>query len=156
MKTTNTSSPIDPIVCLAHRFESIANKYVFKPMGVSAISMKILILLKNHGLLTPSDLIEMTSSTKSNMSQRLNFLEKEKYVTRAYASDEKDKRKIIIQLTPAGRRMISDLEKRVQKAQISFEKKFTKKEIAQHKAFVKKLTDIVDSSESEFEKIFNL
>ena len=80
MKKNNHIFPAESIVCLAHRFESIANKYVFYPMGLSAISMKILKLLKVHGRLTASDLIEMTSSTKSNMSQRLNFLEKEKYI----------------------------------------------------------------------------
>ncbi len=154
MKTTRTSSPVEPIVCLAHRIEAIADTYVFKPMGVSAISMKILQLLKNHASLTPSDLLGMIHSSKSNMSQRLNFLEKEKYVTRVYGSNAVDKRKVAIELTPAGKRMIAGLEKRFQKAQISFEKKFSQKEILQHRAFIKKLTDIIDSSEHEFEKIF--
>lgn len=104
--------------------------------------------------MTASELIEITGATKSNMSQRLSFLEKEKYIIRTYASDKKDKRKITIELTLAGKEMIADLEKRFKKAQISFEKKFTAKEIAQHKAFFKKLNSILDSGESELEKIF--
>ncbi|MEI8103805.1 MAG: MarR family transcriptional regulator [Candidatus Moraniibacteriota bacterium] len=156
MKTPPLSSPIEPIICLAHRIEAIADTYVFKPMGISAMSMKILQLLKNHESLTPSDLIQMLHSTKSNISQRLNFLEKEKYITRIYASDEADKRKVAVRLTLVGKRMISTLEKRFRKAHISFEKKFTEREIAQHRAFIKKLTSIIESSENEFEKIFKL
>lgn len=104
--------------------------------------------------MTASALIETTGATKSNLSQRLSFLEKENYIIRTYASDKKDKRKITIKLTPAGKEIIADLEKRFKKAQISFEKKFSKKEIAQHLAFFKKLNTILDSGESELEKIF--
>jgi len=154
MKNATASSPVEPIICLTHRFEAIANKYVFQPMGLSSISMKILKLLKLNESMTASELIEITGATKSNMSQRLSFLEKEKYIIRTYASDKKDKRKITIELTLAGKEMIADLEKRFKKAQISFEKKFTAKEIAQHKAFFKKLNSILDSGESELEKIF--
>jgi DNA-binding MarR family transcriptional regulator len=141
---------------LAHRFESIANKYVFQPMGLSSISMKILKFLKNCGPMTASNLIEMTNATKSNMSQRLSFLEKEKYIVKNYASDSSDKRKILIELTQDGRKVIATLEKRIGKAQISFEKKFSKKEIAQHRAFVAKLNSILDSEEHELEKLFKI
>ncbi len=156
MKINDSSSPVEPIVCLAHRFESIVNKYVFQPMNLSAISVKILKLLQENSSMTASALIEMTGATKSNMSQRLSFLEKEGYLTKTYASDSKDKRKISIRLTPAGKEKIADLEKRFKKAKISFEKKFTEKELAQHKAFFKKLSAILDSEESELEKIFKI
>lgn len=123
-------------------------------MGLSSTSMKILKLLKNRGPLTASKLIEITGATKSNLSQRLNFLEKENHILRTYASDKKDKRKVLIELTLTGKKMMLGIEKRLQKAQISFEKKFSEKEIAQHKAFIKKLNSILDSEESELEKIF--
>ena len=154
MKKNNFVSPVDSILCLAHRFEAIANKYVFQPMGFSAISMHILKLLKKAGPLTASDLIKSTGATKSNMSQRLSFLEKEKYITRACCDPCQDKRKITIRLTPAGKAKVNDLEKRFQKAQISFKKKLTAKEIAQHQAFVKKLNYILDNGENELVKIF--
>lgn len=151
---TDCCSPVEPIIHLAHRFESIANKYVFQPMGLSPISMKILKLLKNKKSMTASELVEITNATKSNISQRLNFLEKENYIARTYASDATDKRKITINLTPSGKKRIEDLEKRFKKAQISFEKKFTEKEIAQHREFIQKLNAILDSGENELEKIF--
>lgn len=153
MQATCSSSPFEQIICLSHRFEAIGNKYVFQPMGLSSISMHILQLLKNNGPQTSSDLIKMTNSTKSNMSQRLSFLEKESYVTKTYASND-DKRKIIIKLTPSGGKRLTDLEKRLKKAQISFEKKFSTNELAQHKAFFKKMNTILDNSENELEKIF--
>lgn len=154
MKKVAYAHPIEPIICLAHRFEAIANKYVFQPMGFSAISMQILKILKRNGQMTASDLIKLTSSTKSNMSQRLSFLEKEKYVRRLGCENCCDKRKITIELTPKGKEKINDLEKRFKKAQISFEKKFTAKEIDAHKAFFKKLNEILDSGEHELAKIF--
>ncbi|NTW26970.1 MAG: ArsR family transcriptional regulator [Candidatus Moranbacteria bacterium] len=154
MKKNDTSSPIEPIICITHRLEAIANKYVFQPMGFSHMSMKILKSLATSGPLTSSDLIRITSATKSNMSQRLSFLEKEDYVTRTHAENTGDKRKVIIKLTASGKRRLTDLEKRLQKAQISFEKKFTKNEIAQHKAFFKKLSVILDNGEHELAKIF--
>ena len=154
MKKNNHIFPAESIVCLAHRFESIANKYVFYPMGLSAISMKILKLLKVHGRLTASDLIEMTSSTKSNMSQRLNFLEKEKYIQRSHAGDGEDKRRVAIELTSKGKKIILDLEKKFSKAQVSFEEKFSVKELAQHKAFLIKINSILDTQEKELENLF--
>lgn len=146
--------PAESIICLAHRFENIANKFVFQPMGISSISMKILKLLRMHGTLTASDLIEFLSSTKSNMSQRLNFLEKENLIKKTYASDKKDKRKITIELTSEGKKLILNLEKRFQKAQISFEEKFTTKELQQHRDFVAKVNLILDNEETELIKLF--
>ena len=154
MNKNRPVSPAESIICLAHRFEAIANKYVFQPMGLSAISMKILKLLRIHGPLMVGDLIEMTNSTKSNLSQRLNFLEKENYIIRNYAVSDKDKRKVRIGLTDQGKKIILDLEKRFKKAQISFEEKFTAKELEAHRAFLKKINSVLDTEEKELEKIF--
>jgi DNA-binding MarR family transcriptional regulator len=146
--------PAESIVCLAHRFEAIANKYVFKPMGLSSISMKILKLLKIHGTLTASEMIETLDATKSNLSQRLNFLEKENLIIRSYASDKKDKRKIMIKLTKHGEKVIDGLEKRFHKAQISLEEKFSESELNQCQKFIAKVHQILDCEEKELEKIF--
>lgn len=154
MKKNIPLSHTETLLCLTHRIESIANKYVFQPMGFSAISMKILELLKIHKTLTASDLIKMLTATKSNISQRLNFLEKEKLIIKEYASDKKDKRKILIALTPKGKEMISNLEKRFRKAQISFEEKFSPEELKSHKEFMEKINTIIDNSEHELAKIF--
>ena len=154
MKKNNCISPAESIICLAHRLEAIANKYVFQPMGLSAVSMKILKLLSIHEQLTASDLIAMINSTKSNMSQRLNFLEKEKYIVRTHDADDHDKRKIRIKLTPQGKRMILNLEKRFKKAQISFEEKFSAKDLEEHRSFLVRINSILDTEEKELENFF--
>jgi DNA-binding MarR family transcriptional regulator len=154
MKKIPYASPIEPIICLAKKFEAIGVKYIFKPMGLSPMNMKILQILQANTSLTSSQLISITRATKSNMSQRLSFLEKEGFISRNYAGDDTDKRKVLIQITKKGIRKITDIEKRIQKAQISFEKKFTQKEIEQHKNFFQKLNKIIDEGECELDKIF--
>jgi DNA-binding MarR family transcriptional regulator len=146
--------PIESVVCLARRMENIADKYVFKPMGISSINMKILKALKWHVSLSPSDLIEITNSTKSNISQRLNFLEKEGSIRRNYASDKNDKRKVQLQLTTLGRKKLAVIEKRFEKAHISFSKRFSVEELAQHKLFMQKINTILDKEEDELKKLF--
>jgi DNA-binding MarR family transcriptional regulator len=156
MKNKIYTTPTESIVCLAHRFESIANKYVFKPMGLSSSTMHILKLLKIHKELTASDIIEILNATKSNISQRLNFLENEGHIKRIYASDKTDKRKIKISLTVQGKKEIQNLENRFQKAQIELEEKFTQKELEQHRNFIVKINSILDKGEIELEKLFKL
>ena len=73
--------------------------------------MKILKLLHIHGTLTASNIIEMLDATKSNISQRLNFLEKESLIKRSYAINKADKRQIMVSLTEQGEKIIIDLEK---------------------------------------------
>lgn len=123
-------------------------------MGLSSTSVKILGMLSHHKSLTPSQIIEMNNSTKSNISQRLSFLEKEGLITRDYATDKKDKRKVKVLLTDLGEKKLKEMHKVMTKAKISVEKKLSKGEIAQHEAFMQKLNDIMDSSESELEKLF--
>jgi DNA-binding MarR family transcriptional regulator len=156
MKKTGAISPIEPMVCLAHRLEAIANKYVFQPMGFSSVSMKIMKMLRSHPSLSPGDLIGITNSTKSNISQRLNFLEKAGYIRRSYASDKSDKRKINLRLTGSGEKKLEEIEKRFKKAHISFSKKFTQMEIEQHEAFMRKVNSILDVEENELEKLFKV
>ncbi len=154
MYTNDSLSPILPIIHIAHRFEAIAQRYIFQPTGFSPMSMNILRLLRDNGPLIASDLIRMTATTKSNMSQRLSFLEKEHLVSRMPAKENGDKRKTMISLTTSGKKKIATLEERIKKAEISFEKKFTPKELADHKAFFEKLSIILDNGECELTKIF--
>jgi DNA-binding MarR family transcriptional regulator len=154
MLKKDLSRPMEPIFCLAHRMETIVDKYVFKPMGISPISVKILKALSLHFPLSPGDLIEITNSTKSNISQRLNILEKEGSVRRNYASDKNDKRKVQLQLTVFGRKKIAIIEKRFEKAHISFARKFSAKELEQHRLFMQKINTILDKEEDGLEKLF--
>jgi len=154
MHTKNTISPIEPIICTAHRFEAIAKKYIFQPTGFSPTSMHILQVLKENGPMIASDLIEVIQTSKSNMSQRITFLEKECHITRTPMQEGEDRRKIIIALTSSGKKKITELEKRIKEAEISFEKKFSTEELRNHKAFFEKMGRILDDGECELAKIF--
>jgi DNA-binding MarR family transcriptional regulator len=147
-------SLITPIVCLANRLESIADKYVFIPMGLSAISVKILSHLKKSASLTPSELIKLTGSTKSNLSQRLGFLEREGLIRRDSAYLQTDKRKVKIHLTAAGADRLKEIAHRLKKAKLCLEKTFSPEEIDQHLKFLTKLNDRLNIEEIELEKLF--
>ncbi|EKD58375.1 MAG: hypothetical protein ACD_56C00141G0005 [uncultured bacterium] len=152
----SNDSNLHSIVCLAHRVEGMANKYIFLPMGLSSTSVKILGMLSHHAFLTPSQIIEMSSSTKSNISQRLSFLEKEGLIARDYASDRRDKRKVKVTLTSKGKEKMKEIQKVMHKAKLSVEKEFSEKEMTAHKAFIKKLNGVLDNSESKLTKLFKL
>lgn len=142
-------SSLHSIVCLSHRIEAIANKYIFMPMNLSSTSVAILGMLAHHKSLTPSQILEMSNSTKSNISQRLRFLEKEGLITRDYGSDKLDKRKVKVMLTTKGKEKLKEMHRVMEKAKLTVEKKFTKSEILNHKNFISKLNKILDSEEKE-------
>ncbi len=154
MSTKDTVSPIEPILCIAQRFETIAQKYIFQPIGFSQTSMHILQNLKEQGPMIASDLIEILHTSKSNMSQRIAFLEKKRYIKKTPMQAGKDKRKVLISLTLSGRKKIIELESKIKEAEISFEKKFSAEELKNHKAFFKKIEQILDDGECELMKIF--
>lgn len=155
MKKNPPAYTIESIICLAHRFESIANKYVFQPMNFSPVSMKILKALSLQPGLSPKDLLEITSSTKSNISQRLDHLEKKGFIKRGSAP-RKDRRKITLDLTSSGRKKLQEIEKRFERAHISFAENLESKELEEHRRFFKKLNLILDSSEDQLEKLFKI
>ena len=142
------------IIYIAARLESIANKYIFAPIGISSVSIKILGLLCCGKALTPGEILDKIGGTKSNISQRLNFLEKEGLIERTYAHFSEDKRRVAVQLTKKGTERMNEVMDRLNKAQISLENKFTKKELIEHKKFIKKISQILDTGEEEIRNAF--
>lgn len=149
----NQDSNLHSIMCLAHRIETIGNKYLFSPIGLSSSSAQILGMLSFHKSLTPTQILEMSNSTKSNISQRLSFLEKEGWIERDYGSNTKDKRKVDVVLTKQGQEKIKEIKKLMDKAKLSITKKFTRQELEQHIAFVSKMHKVLDSEEKELAKL---
>lgn len=151
----NTHIITHPIVYTATRLEAVANRFVFGPMGTTAASMKILGLLLAHGSLTPRRIVELGGGTKSNVSQRLNHLEKKKYIARAQDAYATDRRKVQVRLTQAGKNQVAEVRKRMKKAQICLAKCFNEKEIIQHVKFLEKINFIIDKEERNLDTIFN-
>lgn len=151
----NTHAITHPIVYTAARLEAIANRFVFGPMGATAASMKILGLLRQNGALTARRIVELGGGTKSNVSQRLDYLEKKKYIARVQDVFAADKRKVLVKLTRTGKEQLVEVRKRMKKAQICLAKCFTEKEIRQHVKFFEKINRIIDKEEKNLGKIFN-
>lgn len=134
----------DPIVSTAAKLERIANSHIFIHIGMSSASIKIMCILHKTSVTTPSAIQEYMGSSRSNVSQRLDFLEKQGYISRKHSPLSKDKRKVDISLTSMGKRKLKEAEKWLRKANLYLEKYFTKKELDAHFAFFKKLNEILD------------
>lgn len=152
MDTTNAIT--HPIIYTAARLEAIADRYIFGPMGTTASSMKILRLLHNHGPLTSQRIGELGGGTKSNVSQRLDYLESKGYVARDPENFPADKRKVLVKITKEGGQQIAEIQKRMKKAQICLSRHFSEKEIAGHAKFFEKINLIIDKEQKNLDKIF--
>lgn len=145
-------SIIEPIIMTAAQLEDFSNKYLFGPLSLTVSSMKILLILNRKGRLTAKEIIKNASGKKSNISQRLNLLEKKGYIVRYKKRNMKDKREFFIELTAEGKKKVKILYKHIGKFKLEFEENFSQKEIEQHFAFFKKLSGIIELKDQEFAK----
>lgn len=143
-------SIIEPIIITAAQLEDFSNKYLFGPLSLTVSSMKILLILNRKGRLTAKEIIKNVSGKKSNISQRLNLLEKKGYIVRYKERNMKDKREFFIELTTEGRNRVKILYKHIRKFKLEFEANFSQKEIEQHFIFFKKLSKIIEIKDKEF------
>jgi len=143
-------SIIEPIVFTASRLEVIANRYLFGPLEMTISSVKILRLLERKTKLTATEILEEIGGTKSNISQRLELLEKRGYIKKCHEKIQADKRKVSIELTQAGRKKLLKLYQHIKKTKLELEANFSKREIAQHYAFFKKLNELIEIKEEDF------
>jgi hypothetical protein len=63
----------DSFVLTAVRIEALTERYLFKPIGVTSASFKILFFVKKHPGCSPCQIMDYLGGTKSNITQRLNF-----------------------------------------------------------------------------------
>jgi DNA-binding MarR family transcriptional regulator len=144
-------SIIEPIIFTASRLEAIADRCLFRPIGINISSVKIMGLLCHKKTMTPKEILELAGGTKSNISQRLNFLEKKGYI-KTQKNTFDDKRKLSIKITPTGKAKLKEMHKHIHKVKLELESNFTKKEIEQHFAFFNKLNKIVSAEKKDFSK----
>jgi DNA-binding MarR family transcriptional regulator len=138
----------DSIIRTAMQLESIANRHIFSHIDMTSASIKIMcVLSKCPTCNTPTKILELIGGTRSNISQRLDYLEKNGLITRKHATAESDKRKVSVLLTAKGKRKLLEAEGLIQKANMYLEKHFTQDELAAHFAFFKKLNELLDAAE---------
>ena len=135
----------DHFIMTAMRLEAITERYLFKPVGISAASFKILAFIKNSPGCSPSQILNYLGGTKSNITQRLNFLEKNKYISSSRSTG--DKRKVLISISPLGAEKFNEVIDKFLENSIYLEKFFTKKELDAHFSFMLKFNSVLDKCE---------
>ena len=145
---------ISPLFSATSRLETLGNRYIFKPVGLTATSFKILTALRQTPT-TPSTLLTSVDCLKSNLSQRLHTLENKGLIRRLAHKHDTDRRQVFFQLTENGRRILRQAEAHARHVSLSFEKRFTKKELEQHKTFFTKLLALLAEKETALEKHFH-
>lgn len=149
-------SIVEPIIMTAARMEVIANRLFFHSLDISVANVKILHVLCHQPDITPKEILELVGGTKSNISQRLDALEKKGLIIMKRQADH-DKRKVQVQLTDQGKKKLQAIKVHIGKIKKELESHFTQKEIQQHFVFFKKLNRLLDSKDKNFsvyKKIF--
>jgi DNA-binding MarR family transcriptional regulator len=94
------------VIVLAQRLEHSVSIALSKH-GLTLGQFDILATLRRHGPrggLTPSELLQSVVLSSGGMTARLDKLEEAGWITRV--ADAQDRRKVVIELTPKGRRVI--------------------------------------------------
>ncbi|MFA6393405.1 MAG: MarR family transcriptional regulator [Patescibacteria group bacterium] len=144
------------IILTATRLEQFANAHVLNPIGLNMTTAKIMGFLYIHEKITPSDILKFTGGTKSNITQRLNNLEKKGFIRRLIPeSGAIDKRKILVSLTKKGRNKFDEAHKLINKDSLDLEKEFSQKENNLHYEFLKKINILLNQHEYEHPKKIN-
>lgn len=108
--------------------------------NLKRIEIDILGFLNNYPELdTASDIVNMRSLAKSNVSQALEWLEAKDYIVTA--KDTIDKRKIHIKLTDEARRITSRIEKMQDKYMDTILKNFSYEDKVKFKHFITKINE---------------
>jgi len=133
-----------PIVFTAARMEALANHYIFEPLGLTSATARILILLKCHGAMNSSEILEQISGTKSNISQRIRLLENKKMIKRLN-NNHADRRIIKLEITKNGENMLEKIIVQFKKHSLVLEKHFKAEEIEANYKFFNKINKILDN-----------
>jgi DNA-binding MarR family transcriptional regulator len=149
MEVLSPHSIFKQIVMTGARLEALANRHLFGPLGLSSTTLSILHALSVRPHTAPSDLIREFSCTKSNITQRLNLLQKHGWILRSHSISGKDRRKIGIVLTPSGIQKLEDARKALKSHGALLERHLNGDEKTGCHLFLKKINSILDHYEHE-------
>ena len=138
MKNIKNKALVEQIVIVSYMLESIAHKTVLEPLGLTMTGYKILHILNENGSMAISEIITCLGASKSNISQRLDYLEKNGFVERT-AVVGGDKRQVMIVITSKGGEKFGDAKNILKKEWIKLEEIFTAKEIGEMSGFMNKM-----------------
>ncbi len=142
MNILEDKSLLRRLAMTAARMEVHAHKFIFEPFNLTMIGAKIMFIIKKYGPLKPTDFLRFVGGTISNLTQRINLLERNGYITRS-ASDD-DGRSVILKLTPKGDQLLNTLITTADKHISEFEKQLTPEEIKVFQNILDKLNGMLD------------
>ena len=147
--------PSEDFIFIGEKIESMANKYIFRPAGTSLSAMRVLGYTNSKKSITAKNIMQLSGKSKSNITQRLNILERDGFIKRTRNPKGQDKREVLVKITPKGRKKVESIKDKLKKFEISKEKYFTKKELQEHLRFMQKLNNFLDEKEEILKNIFN-
>ena len=146
MEVLSPHSIFMQIIVTAARLEAVASQRFFAPLGLSPTTFKILHILSVHPAMTPTQITKTFNCTKSNLTQRLNLLEKNGFVRRVHPS-KGDGRTVRIALTDAGQHKVAEALQVLRKHGALLESHFSNSEKMACHDFLKKVNQILDPYE---------
>jgi len=127
----------------AIRLEMIAERLIFKPLKLSSASFRILMVIDKLGEITPKEILKYLGGTKSNVTQRLNYLKRLSLVD-IKKPVSGDQRQVNVSLTTQGSATLAKISARINHNKLHFEKYFTSSEMNNFLAFIIKLNEKLD------------
>ena len=149
MEILKSGSIFSQIVKTANRLEVLANKYILEPLELTISSLTILDLIYKDKSVTPTQMMKAIYCSKSNITQRLNVMEKGGLIVRKPSPSEKDKRKIGIAMTEEGKKRYLQAMTVVRSKGAEVESRLRKADIADHHLFLENINRILDSYEQK-------
>jgi len=141
------------LVFTAMRLEMMADRFMFKPLGLTTASFRILMLLDNLGPQAPSEIMDLIGSTKSNVTQRLNFLERQGLIKLKRKIDA-DKRRVSVVITKSGLKQLNAARQLFKQHNLHIENYFNSKEIQNFLYLIRKLNQGLDKCETNITKYY--
>ncbi len=141
------------LVFTAMRLEALADRYMFKPLGLTTASFRILMMLAKAGPQAPSEIIEILGGTKSNATQRLNWLSRRGWIKLTHKEGE-DKRRASARITALGRQQVAKASRLFKDNDLHIEKYFSNKEMNDFMLLIRKLNLGLDQCEVSIAKLY--
>lgn len=142
----------EKIMYSATRIEAHTNKHIFEPFGITTSGFKILHIIHEFKDATPSQIMNMIGGTKSNITQRINYLVKQKYVKKVSENSSLlDKRKTIIRMTDYGQKKYKEIQKIVNENSFILEKLLTSTEKKHLNSLFNKIILLLDEYEKQYQ-----
>lgn len=119
------------------RLEAYAERNIFKGFDFTASNFRIMAMIDRLGPAFPSEIVRLLGFSKSNLTQRLSFMEKAGLVQKEKKGD--DGRKIMVSLTKEGKKQYLQALKIAKKKNKELGLLFSDKELNSYFDFMQKL-----------------